>query len=109
MNESHTAQECSATERRLLALMTAIGHGAIEQLEIRNGEPIFTERTRIVQERKFGSEARAPSPRPAGFEPKRQVIELLALFDEIRNGTIEVLEVKSGLPFRAAWASRSRG
>jgi len=46
----------------------------------------------------------ANHPRPERSAPdfllKDQVVDLMRLFDELVDGTIEVLEVKHGLPFR---------
>jgi Ca2+-binding EF-hand superfamily protein len=36
----------------------------------------------------------------ADFELKQQVLELFDFFDEKRDGVIELLEVRNGLPFR---------
>ncbi len=54
----------------------------------------------IVREFKFGSDN---GGRPSGsndFNLKTQMIELFESLDSIRDGTVQVLEVKHGLPFR---------
>jgi hypothetical protein len=85
----------------LLELMQSINFGRIERLLIRNGHPVLTPRPKVVREIKFGAEN---GPRPERGTPdfllKSHVIKLLALLDEMQSGTIDVLEIKHGLPFR---------
>ena len=87
--------------RRLVELMQTVNFGRIEELPIRNGQPVLDPRPRVIYEIKLGGEN---GPRPelgtADFFLKQQVIELFAFFDEMQNGIIDVLEVKHGLPFR---------
>jgi hypothetical protein len=87
--------------RQLLELMQQINFGCIESLEIEAGEPIFRPAPRVVREIKFGGD-NGPRPERAvsDFLVKLQVRELFACLDEIRDGTIAVIEVKHGLPFR---------
>ena len=42
----------------------------------------------------------ASGARQRDFALKSQVIELFAFFDKFKDGTIDVLEIKHGLPFR---------
>ncbi|MCU0720217.1 MAG: hypothetical protein MUC83_10980 [Pirellula sp.] len=54
-----------------------------------------------MREVKFGSENGARTEDGlADFELKQQVRELLDFLDEKRDGVIELLEVRNGLPFR---------
>jgi hypothetical protein len=91
----------SEPRRKLVELMQSINFGRIEGLAIRDGEPILNPRPVVVHEHKFGGEN---GPRTelgtADFLLKQQVVELFAFFDVLRNGVIDVLEVKHGLPFR---------
>jgi len=87
---------------RLVELMQDINFGRIEQLSVRDGLPVLSPRPRVSREIKFGGEN---GPRPestaADFQLKKQVVELLNLIDNLQNGTIDVLDIKNGLPFRA--------
>lgn len=88
--------------RRLVELMQRLNFGCIHGLVIRNGDPVLDvpHRPRVVQEVKFCADN---APRPEGdvpdFRLKAQVIEMFAHFDRVRNGVIESLSVKNGLPF----------
>ena len=81
--------------------MQRIGFGTIEQLVIRQGEPVLDPPPKVVRDVKFGAEN---GPRPESdlndFVLKAQVRDLFAQFDVMGNGTIRCLEVKHGLPFR---------
>ncbi|MCX7701854.1 MAG: EF-hand domain-containing protein [Gemmataceae bacterium] len=93
--------DLSARRAALLELMQTINFGRIEGLVIRNGEPVLDPPPRLVREIKFGGEN---GPRPelhaGNFLLKTQVVELFALLDRQGDGTIDVLEIKHGLPFR---------
>jgi hypothetical protein len=91
----------SVARQRLVELMQEIWFGSIHLLIIRGGEPVLEPLPRIVRERKYPGDA---GPRPGrsagGFLLKDQVVELFQDFDTLRDGVIETLEVKHGLPFR---------
>jgi hypothetical protein len=92
----------SPARRRLLEVLQQVNFGRIESVVIKDGEPFFDSPLRIMREIKFGSEN---GPRPeidtSDFLLKSQVVELFVLFGTLRDGTIDVLEIKNGLPFRA--------
>jgi hypothetical protein len=91
----------SPARRRLLELLQQINFGRVEGLAVRDGQPVLTPSTRVIREVKFGGEN---GPRPElsanDFPLKAQAIELFTLLDQLRDGTIDVLEIKHGLPFR---------
>ena len=90
------------TDRRLLvSAMQRNPFSRIENLQIKNGNPVFGPATRWTAETKLGS---ADSERPEvalqNFALKREFIELFSQFDAMGSGEILVLEVRAGLPFR---------
>jgi len=89
--------------RRIVELMQKVNFGRIENLVVRNGQPVLSPSPRIVREVKFGGEN---GPRPEAsiedFALKAQVVELFRYMDELHDGVIGVLEIKHGLPFRMA-------
>jgi hypothetical protein len=91
----------SEGRRRLLELMQALNFGRIEGLPVRGGEPVLEPPPRAVREIKLGGEN---GPRPEAGRPdfplKRQVGELFAHLAAVGDGTVEVLEVRHGLPVR---------
>lgn len=101
MAHSLALSSLTPSRRNLLHEMQRLNFGRIEGLVIRNGQPVTKPRPVIVREHKFGGE-NGPRTELAtdDFLLKQQVVELFAFFDQHRDGEIEVLEIKHGLPFR---------
>ena len=95
-------QSVSPARRQLVELMQRVNFGRIEGLVVRDGDPVFDDRSppRVVLEVKFGGDN---GPRPessiADFSLKTQVADLFAHLNRLGNGRIEALTVKHGLPF----------
>lgn len=93
-----------------MRLMQTVNFGAIEDLEIRHGEPVFSPPPRVVREIKLGGEN---GPRQelalSKFLLKRPVAEMLDLLTQVGDGTIERLEVQRGVPFRVTIAGNPIG
>ena len=69
-------------------------------LVIRHGQ-VFSPAPRIVQDIKFGAEnGPRPELRTPDFHLKRQVNELFDHLARLNDGTVDLLEVKHGLPFK---------
>ena len=94
-------QQLSGQRQALVKLMQVVDFGRIEGLKIRDGEPVLDPPPRVVREVKFGGEN---GPRPeagaANFLVKAQVLALFRQFEDVGTGTIDLIEVKHGLPFR---------
>jgi hypothetical protein len=91
----------SEPRKRLVEIMQSINFGRIEGLIFRHGDPVFDRMPRIIRDLKFGGEN---GPRPerdlADFSLNSKVIELFDYFDHAEKGSIDVLEIMHGLPFR---------
>jgi len=110
MNGVPTRSELSRARRRLLDLMSEIGFGRIEGLIIQSGEPVFCPAPRMIREVVFrNSDPDESRRRPGDYPLKRQAQELFAQIDLIRDGRIERLEIKHGLPFRMTVEERTGG
>jgi hypothetical protein len=81
--------------------MQRLNFGTIENLQIVDCEPALSTMPRVVREIKFPGDN---GPRPEldldDFPLKPQLVDFFAFLDELRHGTITILEVKHGLPFR---------
>ncbi len=92
----------SLPRHQLVELMHSINFGRIENLLVCDGEPVLNPAPTVVREHKFGGENRPrPESTATDFLLKAQVVELFGLLDHLCNGTIAVIEIKHGLPFRA--------
>ncbi|NUN01317.1 MAG: hypothetical protein HUU41_09400 [Bryobacteraceae bacterium] len=93
--------DLSPAWQRLLRLFQTINFGRIEELEIRNGEPVFSPEPRVFLELKLDA---ADGPRPERrldrFELRSQVERFIGQVARMKNGTVERVEVRHGLPFR---------
>ena len=103
MNDLMTKASLSAPRRRLLEIMQRLNFGRIDDLEIRNGDPVFNPVPRIVQDIKLGGEnSQRPELRNADFVLKSEVAEFFDHLSRLGNGSVESIEVKYGLPFKLA-------
>jgi hypothetical protein len=91
----------SGPRLKLVELMQRLNFGRIEGLMVRNSEPTLDQAPRIVRDIKIGSE-NGPRPELArdDFALKSQVEELFDHLSELGDGSVLMIEVKHGLPFR---------
>jgi hypothetical protein len=101
MKTTPTKASLSAPRRRLLEIMQRLNFGRIEGLEIRSGEPVFSPSPRIIRDIKIGGEN---GPRPElsteDFALKSSVIELFEHLSQLGDGTLELIEVRYGVPIK---------
>lgn len=96
-----TKSSLSEPRRRLLEAMQRLNFGRIEGLAIHNGEPVFQPAPRIIRDIKIGGE-NGPRPELAieDFVLKSPMVELFDHLAGIGDGTLDLIEVKYGMPFR---------
>lgn len=83
----------------LVELMSQIGHGRIEGIPIRDGEPLFHPRPRVLRSFRFGGDARRWKHTVLDdFSLKEEVVQLFDEISRIGNGIIVSLDLKDGLP-----------
>ena len=94
-------EDLSSAKQRLLRLFQTINFGRVEELEIRAGEPEFSPAPRIFLELKLDT---ANGPRSESrldrFPLRNQVERFFAQIAQLKDGNIELIEVRHGLPFR---------
>ena len=100
-----TKEALTPARQRLVEVMQEINYGRIEQLEVRDREPMFKPPPRVVRQIVFGKD-NGPNARRAaqGFALKKQVAELFEVFDRERSFLILELVIENGLPVRMAVA-----
>jgi hypothetical protein len=85
--------------RQLIDLLSSVGHGQVQHLLIRNGEPVFTPPPRVLRCHKIGLSS--PRPAPSGdFALKRQIVELFQQLRALGDGRVERIDVADGLPLK---------
>jgi hypothetical protein len=101
MSRPFCKSELPEGSRRLVELMQQLNFGRIENLSVRDGQPLLEPPPRVVREIKIGGDN---GPRPEAlrddFPLKAQHSELFACLADLGEGTVVLLEVKHGLPFR---------
>lgn len=106
--QPHTKSSLSPSRAQLIEQMQRLGFGTIENLTIRDGEPVIDPPPRVIRDLKLGGEN---GPRPESdlgeFVLKAQVVDLLSHFDSWGDATVLSLEIKHGLPFRVQVEERT--
>ena len=101
MTEELTKASLSSQKRHLLELMQQLNFGWIKGLNVRDGEPVFDPPPVVVRDIKFGgSNGARPELEANDFTLKKELIEFFAELDRLGNGTVDLIEIKHGLPFR---------
>ena len=97
-----TKSSLSTQKKRLIETLQRTNYGRIENLLIRECEPVLNPPPRVVKDIKLGAADTGARPElnTEDFALKREHIELFEYFRRLGNGTIECIEVKAGLPFR---------
>jgi len=93
-------QDLSPQQRSLVDLMREYQFGRIENMSVREGQPVVDHDLRIVRATRLGGDgSRTKVPCASEFELKRALSDL---FDELAGlgiGTVVRLEFKRGLPW----------
>jgi hypothetical protein len=78
--------------------MRDVQYGRFEDLPLVNGEPAFDPPPRLVRVKRIGSSEEAAVSATEDWILKAPIIDLLREFAALRNGTVERLEFRRGLP-----------
>jgi len=109
MSGSATKASLSPARRRLLELMQKVNFGRIEGLAVRGGEPVFDPPPRVFREVKFRGENGPRRELHAGdFLLKSEVVGLLEELTRLRDGTVESIRIKHGVPFHLSVEETTR-
>jgi hypothetical protein len=96
----NTFSSLPAQHQRLVRLMQEIDFGRIENLQVRDGLPVFDPPPRAVTDLKFGAENGPHSQiTNSEFALKQPVIELVAHMTRMGRGVVELLLIRHGVPF----------
>lgn len=99
--------QLSPRRQALVRLCQRVNFGQIEKLHVENAEPAFeSETVALVDEKLDAGEMPRPESELADFELPAELCRLMTRLDEIKNGRIERIEVRAGLPRRVLFESR---
>jgi len=102
--------DLSPARRALVRLCQTINRGRIEDLEVRNSEPVFEPFPVMLKDVKLDADE---EPRPelalTDFVLSSEILRLLALLDEMKCGAIRLIEVRAGIPRRTLVESQEFG
>jgi hypothetical protein len=92
-------QELSPGQRSLVELMQVHQFGRIQNMPVRDGQPILDSTVNVVRVARLGGESDPLKLTNAeDFELKRQVRDLFDELARLENGTVIRLEFRHGLP-----------
>ena len=98
--------QLSASRRVLVRLCQDINFGQIQELHVRNSDPVWDPAPTVLSEIKLDTE---DTPRPESelpdFKLSSEIRRLMRRLDQLENGRIERIEVREGIPRRLVLAS----
>ena len=78
-----------------------MGHGQIIDLVVREAQPVFAEHTEVLVDLKLdGDESPRAEQHLEDYVLCAELVRLFGALDEIRDGVIEHVEVRAGIPRR---------
>ncbi len=93
--------QLSAPRQALVRLFQSVNFGQIIGLAVRNGDPVFhPEPTVLLDVKLDADEGERPEADLADFRLRDEVRRLLAHLDQLQNGIVERIEIRSGVPRR---------
>lgn len=99
--------QLSASRQALVRLCQDINFGQIKDLHVRNFDPVWDPAPTVLSEIKLDTEEapRSESELP-DFKLSSQIQRLMRRLDQLRDGRIERIEVREGIPRRLILTSR---
>src|SRR5437879_2016018 len=101
MREPPRLSDLSTARQVLVRLLQSLNFGQIQSLVVRNADPVFDPPPAVLVDVKLDcDEAPRPEVDLRDFALHNKVQRLLAQMDRLKNGTIERIEVREGIPCR---------
>src|SRR2546426_2569 len=99
--------EVSVPRQTLVRLCQALNHGEIQNLIVRNSEPVYEPPLLVlINERLDSDEGPRPEVELTDFALREEVRRLFVRFDELQNVTVARLSVQAGIPHRVVFQSQ---
>jgi hypothetical protein len=98
--------ELSPPRRALVRLCQALNYGQIQDICVRDGDPVLSPSSAVLVEFKLDAdEEQRKEAELVDFELRSEVRRLMFLLDKMKDGRIECIEVRAGIPRRAMFKS----
>ena len=99
----------SALRQRLARLCQSMNYGEINNLPVRDCEPVLEgPQCVVLVDVKLDSEERPrQETEQSDFLLSAEVVRLMALLDAIQDGKISKIEIRAGIPRRVLWENRA--
>jgi hypothetical protein len=98
--------QLSASRQALVRVCQDVNFGQIQGLHVRNTDPVWDPAPTVLSEVRLDIEE---SPRPEGdlpdFKLSSEIQRLMCQLDQLRDGRIEKIEVRGGVPRRLVLTS----
>jgi hypothetical protein len=93
--------ELSAPRQAFIRRCQRLGFGTIRSLEVRDCEPVLGPKTEVLLDLKLNAEEELRAEQDLGdFVVPSEILRLLSRLDSIRDGNVEEIEVRAGVPRR---------
>jgi hypothetical protein len=107
MDQTLRFSQLSPARRALVRIVQAVNFGEVRGVAVRDAEPVIESTTVVVIDSKLDKkELPRPELHLADFELREEVLRLLSRLDEVRDGTIQRIEVRAEIPRRAIFELR---
>ena len=99
--------ELSPPWQALVRLLQSVNHGQVRNLTVRSGSPAFCPKPTVLMDVRLDSDESArPEIELADFVLRDEVRRLMAHFDQLKEGVVERIEVRAGIPRRVLIEAR---
>ena len=97
MPEARRFSELSPARQTLVRILQAINFGEIQGIRVRKADPLFDDASVVIIDAKL-DEGPRPELQLSDFVLKEEVVRLMAHLDSLKNGAIQAIEVRAGVP-----------
>jgi hypothetical protein len=99
--------QLSTSRQALVRLCQTLNYGCLQGLEVRESDPVLSPPPVAMIDVKLDVEERERSEVDlTDFVLRDEVCRLMDRLDEVKNGTIQHIEVRAGIPRRVVFRSR---
>jgi hypothetical protein len=99
--------DLSPSRQALVRLCQRLNFGLIQSIAVRDADPVFDPNNVVLVDEKLDANDK---PRPEAeltdFDLADELCRLMTRLDEIRDGRVERIEVRGGIPRRVVFESR---